>query len=244
MKLLFVVILWLCGITQSLAAEEVTLFCYQRKPPYVLDENPNQGLYFDLAHELSQKLPQYTFVIRSIPRARLDYLLIRNELKGLVVGANPDWFSDASRHNWTIPFIDDANLLVSRSEGKAAKLPKETLVGLRVGLIEGHHYPDLKDLLWSNKIVREDAPTEHSNLQRLSKGWIDATIVGERTMAFYLRRDRNLHDRLYIHEPPLTRYQRQILVPAQYAHLVPELNSAIETLKNDTSWQNAIQRYR
>lgn len=225
------------------AAEKITLFSYQHKPPYILDESPLQGLYPDLAHELSRFLPQYVFVIEEIPRTRLDHLLSRNKLRGLVIGANPGWFADASRHKWTEPFIDDANLLVSRIDGKASKLKKSDLPGHRVGLISGHHYPALAEMLWSGEIIRKDAATEYDNLQRLLKGWIDATVIGERTMRFYLKREKNLRSSLHIEEEPLIRYQRHILVPAQYANMVPELNSAIEKLKADTYWQTSLKRY-
>ncbi len=243
MKPSLLAILWLCSVFNLHAAEKITLFNYQNKPPYIVDGVPPQGLYVALAHELSRQLPKYEFVIQEIPRSRLDYLLARNQLNGLVIGANPDWFADASRHKWTAPFIDDANLLVSRIEGTASKLTKGDLPGHRVGLISGHHYVELDEMIWRGEIIREDTTTESENLERLLKGWIDATVLGERTMKFYLKRDQKLGDSVYIGPEPLFRYQRHILVPIRYVSMMPELNSAIDKLKNDHYWQTSLKLY-
>jgi len=70
------------------ASEPVFLFSYQQKPPYVVDEARGEGLYFDLARLLSQRLPEHEFVVRQIPRKRLDYLLAKDELPGLVLGVS------------------------------------------------------------------------------------------------------------------------------------------------------------
>ena len=63
-------------------------------------------------------MPDYRFTVQEIPRRRLDLLLQQGQLDGLVVGVSPDWFADASRYRWSHAFIDDGNLLVSRSQGK------------------------------------------------------------------------------------------------------------------------------
>lgn len=243
MKPFLLALLWLCSAFNLHAAEKVTLFSYQNKPPYIIDGDPSAGLYVALAHALTRYLPKYEFVIEEIPRPRLDYLLARDQLNGLVIGANPAWFADASRHKWTAPFIDDANLLVSRISGTASKLTKGDLPGHRVGLISGHHYPALDDMIWSGEIIRKDTATEYGNLERLLKGWVDATVIGERTMKFYLKRDQKLGVRLHIEPEPLIRYQRHILVPIRYVGMVPELDRAIDKLKDDQSWQTSIQHY-
>lgn len=226
------------------ASEPVFLFSYQQKPPYVVDEARGEGLYFDLARLLSQRLPEHEFVVRQIPRKRLDYLLAKDELPGLVLGVSPQWFADAQRHRWSLPFIEDANLLLSRRSGPVSRLSVATLDGHRLGLISGHHYPTLQATLHRGRVQREDAASEGANLERLVRGWLDATVVGERTLEFYLAREPAWRDQLFVAEPVLLRYQRQLLVPQRHAALLPALDAVLAGLPEDAEWQALLARYR
>ncbi|MBB1521318.1 type 2 periplasmic-binding domain-containing protein [Aquipseudomonas guryensis] len=237
-------LLWLGCWVPLQAVEQVLLFNYQQKPPYIVDEAHRQGLYFDLAERLNASLPAYHFVVREIPRKRLDYLLSRDQMHGLVVGVSPDWFADAARHRWTQAFIDDANLLVSRSAGEVSRLSASSLDGHRLGLVSGHRYPELKAVLRHGLVRREDAASEAANLERLMRGWIDATVVGVRTMEFHVQHQPELRQQLFIAEPPLYRYRRHLLVPDGYAGLLPELNRVIAQLEQDPVWQTRLAHYR
>lgn len=238
-------LLSLCSLcTSAYAAEEITLFSYQQKPPYIIDSKRQQGLYFDLAKQLNASLPQYHFVIRQIPRKRLDYLLAKDRLDGIVLGTNPDWFADAHRHLWSEAFIDDANLLVSRNEGQVSKLSAENLDGRRLGVISGHRYPELAELFERKQIRREDGVSESVNLLRLQRNWIDAAVIGRRTLEFYLHEQQGLRRQLYIAQPPLRSYQRYLLVPARHARLLPDLNRVIGQLQQAPAWQARLAHYR
>jgi polar amino acid transport system substrate-binding protein len=233
-----------CLCATAHAVEEITLFSYQHKPPYVVDSEHQRGLYYDLAGQLNANLPQYRFVVRQIPRKRLDYLLSKDQLKGIVLGTSAEWFSDAPRHLWTEAFIDDANLLVSRSEGKVSRVSPDDLGGLRLGVVSGHRYPELDELQEKARISREAGISESANLLRLQRGWIDAAVISERTLEFYFHEQHGLRRRLHVAQPPLHRYQRSLLVPAGYARLLPDLNRVIGTLKQTPAWQSQLERYR
>lgn len=244
MKWLFLGAFCLLQPALALAAEPLTLFSYQQKPPYVIEAENGQGLYFELAEQLNARLPQYRFTVRELPRNRIDHLLARHTLEGLVVGASPDWFPDAAHYLWTEPFIDDANLLVSRGAGINSVLSLNQLNGLRVGLVRGHRYPELESLIEARQIIREDGVSEKTNLLRLSRGWIDATVVGKRTLDFYFNEQRGLRREVHVAQPPIYRYRRHILVPAAYAPMLPSLNRALDDVLHSDAWQSILARYR
>lgn len=237
-------IFWLCCCTTLQAAQqEILLYSYQQKTPYVVDAGHRQGLYFDLAERLEAQMPDYRFVVQEIPRRRLDLLLEQGQLDGLVVGANPDWFADASRYQWSHPFIEDGNLLLSRSDGQASRLGIGDLEGKRLGLVGGHSYPELQALLESGKVERQNANSELANLERLLRGWIDATVVGIRTLEHHLSQHPEQRARIHVAEPVLHRYPRQLLVPPRYEKLLPALDKAIDALPEDPVWQKRQKRY-
>jgi len=240
---MFWAVVWLVHSAAASAAEDITLFCYQNKPPYVVDYAAQRGLYFDLAQRLEALMPGYHFAVREIPRRRLDRQLHEGRLPGLVLGVSPAWFANSPAFTLTEPFIDDVNLLVSRNSGEVSRLTLATLQGHRLGLVAGHHYPELTPLLTSGSVSRQDSVDERVNVERLQRGWIDVTVVGKRTLEFFWFERPALQAELFVAEP-MSRYQRHLLVPTAYARLVPALNKAIEALDDDEAWQARVAAYR
>lgn len=238
-------LVWLlCWVGGVQAAEELPLFVYQQKPPYVVDAERGAGLYYDFAQLLNARLPQRRFVVRLIPRRRLEHALSADKLPGLVLGVTPEWFVDGQRHLWSQGFIDDANLLVSRASGAPSRLPVDGLDGLRVGLLGGNRYPELDPYLRRGRAQRKDAGSEAANLGRLLRGWVDATVIGQRTLDFHLRQQPQLAQQLYVASPALRRYQRRVLVPVQHAAVLPELDRVLRQLPGDAEWAALLRRYR
>lgn len=237
-------VIWLCHVAAAQAVEQITLFCYQQQSPYVVDFDDEKGLYFDLTQRLNELLPAYHFSIRDIPRRRLDRQLAAGELHGLVLGVNPGWFGISPTYTYSQPFIEDANVLVSRNSGEVSRVTLDTLAGHRLGLVAGHQFPELDAWLLTGKVSREDSVSESVNLQRLQRGWIDATVVGTRTLGFYLRTEPSMRDHVFAAEPALYTYRRHFLVPTAYTRVLPELNRAIDALSADPVWQAKLAAYQ
>ena len=244
MKRALLVLLWLGVCNVCGAVEEILLFSYQQKPPYVLDGDVDHGLYADLARQLNNRLPAYHFVMREIPRKRLDRLLSQHELNGLIIGADPAWFSQSPGLTSSAAFIDDANVLVSRANGDISKVTLDNLDGKRLGLVAGHYYPELNEALSRGHIEVQEGVSEAVNLQRLQKGWVDATVIGARTLEYFQQQDPALKTQLYVQDATLYHYQRHLLVPERYVRLLPELDEVIEGLPQDPAWQRQLQGYR
>jgi len=237
-------LVWLCQMAAVQAAEDITLFTYQQQPPYVVNFDAQQGLYFDLAQRLEELLPAYHFSVRDLPRRRLDRLLANDQLDGLVVGVSTGWFAQSPHYTFSQAFLDDANVLVSRAQGEGSRLSLQTLAGHRLGLVTGHQYPELGETLLAGKVSREDSVSESTNLERLRRGWIDATVVGERTLAFLTRQQPELVEQIVVAQPALYVYRRHLLVPTRYKALLPQLNQALDALVKDSAWQAKLASYR
>lgn len=244
MRVMWCGLVWLFHVAVVQAAQPITLFCYQHKPPYVIDYTHQKGLYFDLAERLEELLPAYDFSIRDIPRRRLDRQLADGKLQGLVLGVSSGWFKNSGNYSFTEPFIEDANMLVSRSNGEASRLTLASLGGHRLGLVAGHHYPELEQALQGGTVSRQDSVNERVNLERLQRGWIDATVVGRRTLEFFWLERPSLSEQVFVAQPPLNRYTRHLLVPSAYSALLPDLNRAIKSLGEDQAWQAKLETYR
>ncbi|MGY4531987.1 polar amino acid transport system substrate-binding protein [Pseudomonas sp. TE3786] len=244
MRALLFGLIWLCQGGAIQAAENITLFTYQQQPPYVVNFQAQQGLYFDLAQRLEELLPAYHFSVREMPRRRLDRQLASGQLQGLVLGVSATWFASSAQYSFSQAFIDDGNRLVSRAAGEASQLTLGTLAGHRLGLVAGHQYPELGEWLLAGTVSREDSVSENVNLERLQRGWVDATVLGERTLAYFFKQQPGLRAQLFVAEPVLSRYRRHLLVPAAYARLLPELNRVIDVLASDPLWQTKLAGYR
>ncbi|MEN0106155.1 MAG: transporter substrate-binding domain-containing protein, partial [Pseudomonas sp.] len=125
-----------------------------------------------------------------------------------------------------------------------SRLTLATLAGHRVGLVAGHQYPELGAWLLTEKVSREDSVSESVNVQRVLRGWVDATVVGTHTLEYLSRSEPGLRDQLYTAEPAVYVFQRHFLVPAAYSQLLPALNRAIAGLAQDAKWQARLALYR
>ena len=86
MKFLFGVMLLLLVANKAQAEPLIYLYTYHQKPPFIVDKDKRQGLYYDLAEELNKISPIYKFHTVYVPRKRLNLMLTKRNFDGVVVG--------------------------------------------------------------------------------------------------------------------------------------------------------------
>ncbi len=224
------------------AAEEVTLYAYHLKVPYMHHLGHQEGLYFDLAELLTLRIPGLRFRVQYLPRRRLEADLVAGRLNGLVVGVHPSWFKDKERTHylWSPPLMRDADVVVSRHDKPISYSGPESLVGLRVALPRGYYYFGVDELVREGRIHREDSESEETALIMLSLGRADATITTRRTLYALLAQRPGLRGKFHVAAQPHDEYERFILIPPGQAHLHKPVSEAVLQLARDPAWQNRL----
>ena len=246
MKLLRLFLLMLVLLLPATAAgAEITLYAYHLKPPYLIDRERHVGLYYDLARYLNERIANHTFKTVYLPRRRLEHDLEVGRLHGLVVGVNPAWFKDETRarYLWSPPFLRDEDVVVSLLEHPVDYEGPESLVGRTVGLSMGYYYFGIDELVRAGRIQRDDAINEESSLDKLARRRIDATVVTQRTFDYLMRLRPEWAGKFRIARKPHDQFDRMILVPKEFAHLLPDLNAALGPATHDPAWQKFLRQY-
>jgi polar amino acid transport system substrate-binding protein len=246
MKVLRLILLALFLLAPATAAgAEIILYAYHLKPPYLVDREKQTGLYYDLARYLNDRIASHTFKTVYLPRRRLEHDLEVGRLHGLVVGVNPAWFKDETRarHLWTPPFLRDEDVVVSQAEQVVEYEGPESLVGRTVGLSMGYYYFGIDELVRGGRIQRDDAVNEESSLDKLARRRIDAAVVTQRTLDYLLRQRPEWKGKFHVARKPHDQFDRMILVPKEFAYLLPDLNAALGPIGHDPAWLKFLRQY-
>ncbi|MES2298841.1 MAG: hypothetical protein V4582_17485 [Pseudomonadota bacterium] len=231
------------AIPARAAAEEVILYAYHLKPPFIIDREQRTGIYYDLATYLNERISGHTFRTVYLPRRRLEHDLELGKLHGLVVGVNPAWFKDdtRARYHWSPPILRDEDIVVSNKSAPINYDGPESLVNRRVGLSMGYYYYGVDELVSSGRITRDDAVAEDITLDKLFLKRIEAAIVTRRTLDYLERTRPQWKDQFYVAKKPHDEFDRMVLIPHEFAALVPDLNAALGPIMRDPAWQAMIR---
>ncbi|MCG2585051.1 ABC transporter substrate-binding protein [Massilia sp. TS11] len=240
--------LLLCGLLAwpgLAAADEIILYAYHLKPPYIVDRDKQTGLYFDLAAYLNERVSAHSFKTVYLPRRRLEHDLETGRLNGLVVGVHPAWFKDESRtrYLWSPPFVHDEDVVVSNSGSPLPYAGPESLVGKSVGLSMGYYYFGIDELVRAGRIKRDEAISEEVSLDKLRLKRIDATVVTRRTYDYLLRHRPEWRKEFFVSKKPHDEFDRLILVPKEYGFVMQDLNAALGPILHDPQWQKILRSY-
>ena len=226
-------------------ADDIVLYAYHLKPPYLVDRERQSGLYYDLARYLTEHVPGHTFKTVYLPRKRLETDLENGRLRGLVVGVHPSWFHDAARtrYLWSPPFMQDEDVVVSRLADPVPYDSPESLGGKSVGLSFGYYYYGVDELVKSGRITRDDAVSEEASLDKLSRKRVDATIITRRTLDYLLRARSDWLQQFYVARKPHDAFERMILIPREFSFAAPAISAAMATMLQDPAWQKVLRTY-
>lgn len=232
--------------TQLFSAEKVNVdvYVYHLKPPFIVSDTYELGLYFDFSDYLNTKSDKYHFETVFIPRKRIDTMLKNKNFDGILLGVNPVWFKDKAetKYLWTSTFYQDQDEVVSLFEKPIEYEKPSSLKGRVLGGVRGFYYFGVDDLVTKGEINRVDTIGEYALLQMLMFKRIDVGIISRSTLN-YLTKAKGWVNKFHLSKQPHDKYQRRILVPQHNKNVYEEIAPMIENLANDPSWQRILEKY-
>lgn len=229
------------------AEREVQVWTYHQIPPFILDQQRQQGLSFDLLQLLNQHADnhgRFRFRLHTLPRKRLDRNLSRG-LPGLVLWVSPIFFDDpqGQRYQWTAPLLHDQQEFLSREERPFSYQGPASLHGRILGGVLGHQYIGLQADIDKGLIRREDVLHDEQNLNKLLSKRLDLILMPRSTVLFYSQQ-MGLDGQLYFSPTPLSRFSRQLLLQPS---LEPEIRAFLQTvvgsLADNPQWRQLLHKY-
>lgn len=146
-------------------------------PPFAIFDTSTlltAGISKDILQQLigrSQLELQYL----PIPRGRVEQWLLRDDAD-IACFLNPAWVEQAEQLLWSTALFSTRQVIVRRSNSPAIQQLTD-LLGKHIGTERGFSYPELDAMFAQRLLIRDDAISLESNLNRLEKQRIDAVLT-------------------------------------------------------------------
>jgi len=242
---LFVIFMFIFPVGASAAEKEhVDVYVYHLKPPFIVNNTYELGLYFDLSTYLNSKSDKYHFETIFVPRKRIEIMLDANKLDGVLLGVNPIWFKDKAetKYLWTSKIFQDQDEVVSLAERAIEYTGPKSILGQVLGGVRGFYYFGVNEQVSQGEITRHDTVGEYELLQMIILKRVDIGIVSSSTLE-YLVKAKNWQGKFYASKQPHDKYQRRILIPHTKRAIFDEIEPIVKNLARDPSWQKILQKY-
>ncbi|MBU2883123.1 transporter substrate-binding domain-containing protein [Psychrosphaera sp. B3R10] len=212
------------------------LFTYIDKPPFILDQEKEIGMSYDLARSLEAFAPTYHFQVVYVPKIRALKML--NEKSGALLWTNPLWVNDRkkSKYDWISNLMLDSELYITNDKDLVYKdissLNGKVIVGVR-----GYVYVNFEDGASQHNFTRFNVRHESLVADMLLKNRADVGIIGLQSYWFMKRNNPDISKKTYILNGDGTPFYRSILT----SKASPELNNImVRWLRSDLGkkqWQ-------
>ena len=245
MKFLFGVILLLLVANEVKAEPLVYLYTYHQKPPFIVDKDKRQGLYYDLAEALNKISTKYKYYTVYVPRKRLNLMLTKNNFDGVVVGVLPTWFGDKTKQKylWLPGFFPDRDNFVSLTATPFEYQIPITLEGKTVGSVAGYYYRGINEAVDAGKLNQVNTVGELEVLQLIKKQRVDLGLVSESVFK-YLWAQGDIEDIFHFSNIPHDQFIRQAFTTKNNQAVYQELTMLIKQLENSNQLESIFSRYQ
>lgn len=228
----------------ALAAEYVPVWAYNPSPPFVLDQELETGLSYDLAKLLSERSKgQYSFEIEVLPRPRLDLNLSNNE-PGVVFWVNNNWFGDPDKIKflWSDTLIEGSASVLSPTANPVEFDGAESLIGMDLVGVRGHVYGPVDPLVEAGEISRKDVNSEESLIHFIASERAEVAIVAFSAAGYYIK-DLGVEDKVHYSAKPHSEFNRYALVTSPLKHVLEYMDPVVNGFENDAEWQGLLEKY-
>jgi polar amino acid transport system substrate-binding protein len=193
------------------------------------------GILKDLGDAIAQRLGRKPSYI-SVAGDQVGAVLSKGKADGICY-VRPFWIDGT--FDWTRPVIPDAELIASVPEAPVVR----SLLDLRdrpVGTVLSYRYPRVEQVL-GLRFQRRDSATMEENLKRMMEGSVRHTIIGQATLAYQMKVNKQLKLR-----PDLVfaAFSAQCAFSKRGNVAFADVNNAVNTLIDDGTVDAILARYR
>lgn len=227
------------------AQEQITVYSYHKMPPYIIQQDKQDGLYFDFVTLLNKHQNSVQFSLVYVPRKRLNLMLETNSLDGVIIGVNPVWFGDNNKQKylWSEAFMSDRDDYVSNAQKPFEYEKESSLYNKQVGGIHGFKYPNIDKLAERGLLTRVNTDSETQLVAMVIKQRVDVAIVSELTTNYFAK-IYDWQEQLATSHIPQYQFDRAFLVPKDKANILALLNNQLSSSAFLSDWQVKISQYK
>jgi polar amino acid transport system substrate-binding protein len=161
----------------------------------------------------------------------------------LELASNPLWRAQyAAVSLYSISYIQTMDVVMVKQGGNFKPANLQDFRGKRIGCTLGYVYPEFEAEFKNGNILREDAPNESSNVQKLLIDRVDAIIIEKNTALYWMKELKVAPSQLedvYV----VGKYDIHFRLHKNKESWMPALNDALKTLIADGTIQKIAEKY-
>lgn len=158
-------------------------------PPFAIFDNQgqlNDGVAKQMLEQMASDLRVGT-EYQNVPRARVMEWLTQGKAD-IACFLNPVWVDEPAAVDWSVALLTSPQVIV-RLRSASAVTQLSDLDGKRIGTTRGFFYPEFNMAFLQKQMIRDDAISLSSNLQRLAQGRLDAVLSVDLSFRYTLKQN-------------------------------------------------------
>jgi ABC-type amino acid transport substrate-binding protein len=213
--------------------------------PFVIDRAMQNGLIYDVQRYLNALGDGvYHFAVQTPPRVPVERLEKMREL-AIVPFVTQSWFDDENgrRFDWTLPLIEDENLIVSSKSRPVESLARDAIKGKIICGGSGlKRDPYLQQLINDGWVKQTLTSNTGQCLRMIARKRADFYASGRMLIDYYLHQPE-LSTELRASPSSLRPFTRRILITPKGGELLGWLNQRIEGMGKSQVWQTMMKSF-
>jgi polar amino acid transport system substrate-binding protein len=215
----------------------LTIYTYNNFPPYIINPKTQQGISYDWVRAVNRHLQHIQLQVRPLTRPELDSILTHSP--ALILWTLPRFFPEHPDYRASDDIFLDSFILISRQTNPVRTF--SDIKGKRLCQISGWVFPELNVMLDRGDLIRVPGANYDECLTMLEQHKLDLIWFSQSVYLTYPKTLRE--DKLYVMDPPIEIISRSIVITPSYQQWTSELNKAIQAIRQDEAWKQALLQY-
>ena len=206
-------------------SENVQIYSYHHKPPFIVNLDKKQGLTFDIVKLMNKHSTKHKYKVNYLPRKRLD--LKENRI---VLWTHPKWEMKRDNFQWFSLKLEDSDVIIFKEENKIDFKGPESLVGETLVCVTGYFYKSINELMKSGDIKRVNLTAESQIIEVIDHDRYKYGIMSLSALNYTQDRSPKFKSILYANNPQDS-FERHIQISVSQPNVINGIKSLLENIK-------------
>ncbi len=236
--------LLIISITSILSAEVLKIsFSRSKEEPYVFIDKRELtgGVLKEIMDALSvQSGIKMEYVL--VPRRNQEMEMKTGNIDGMCL-INSDEIVNSSEYLWSNSLYEEEDVLIVRKSDAQSLQNIDSLLGRKLGTLQGHSYPGLKPYFENKSIERVENKKLINNMNQLRFGVIDAAI-GTKLAVGHCIKKQKMENMLIVSKNIIDKQDLHCAFRKEKSASLKKINSTLVKLKEQGVIDKIIRKYR
>ncbi|EQC49622.1 ABC transporter, substrate-binding protein, family 3 [Bacteriovorax sp. BSW11_IV] len=213
-------------------AQQIPVYIYQDKPPFIINSKKQIGLAYDFVSILNE-YSKTKYELQLLPRTRI------NKIKSkIMLFTNEVWLNDENKESflYSSPIAEDQNLYISNKK-RPIDIKKDR--NLKIAVIAANVYVVFKE----SSHQRIDVLKEEQVFDMVDRGRVDVGVISLSTLNYLLKKNKLPKDHFFIDSNSQLLYKRHLVYSKDLKKNYLEIEKILQNQNFKESLNQIFKKY-